>query len=603
MTVPAIGESDPDRAEPSRTGFGDAAGGILVLLAFGLAFRLIIAYLIPGSGFKVDLVSFQFWASNLAHDGLYGFYDRDFFHDYTPGYLYVLWLVGGVGNLIGGVGDLIKIPPILGDLALGYLVWSMVRELGGSERAARIGALIVILNPVSWFDSVVWGQVDSVGVVVLLLALRELWRDRPERAAILATLAALVKPQLGILIPLVAIVVIRRAVWPDGGYGAEDEPEVRSTTTAWERRVRGPIRILTTGLAGLLTAIVASLPFGLSLPGLVAQIFKTAAGYPYLSVNAFNPWALVSHTAADGQEQSIALTRTWVCDATITPSPPGELRIGDWLVWSWPASTTTCADGVMIGAFPAVLVGSVLFVVAAAIVVWLVARRPDRLTMLVGLAVLALAFFDLPTRVHERYLFPLVAIGAILAAVSIRWRIAYVLSAAATFANMYVVLTTYYPDNPQISDWLGIGQTLASPWGVAIASLIQAAILGWAFFQLRDEATEGLAENVLQAGRDRTERARVAPWLGRPIAPSGGLEPAAEAIAVPVAPGLVGGSARLGRRIRSTGGSSTTRPMTQVGVSPTLPSRGRPAPRPSCRPGRSRATAGPWGRGPGSAPA
>ena len=172
-------------------------------------------------------------------------------------------------------------------------------------------------------------------------------------------------------------------------------------------------------------------------------------------------------------------------------------------MWSWPASTTTCTDGVMIGAFPAVLVGSVLFVIAAAIVVWLVARRPDRLTMLVGLAVLALAFFVLPTRVHERYLFPLVAIGAILAAVSIRWRIAYVLSAVATFANMYVVLTTLYPDNPQISDWLGIGQNLASPWGVAIASLIQAAILGWAFFQLREEATEGLAENVLLAGRDR----------------------------------------------------------------------------------------------------
>jgi hypothetical protein len=94
-------------------------------------------------------------------------------------------------------------------------------------------------------------------------------------------------------------------------------------------------------------------------------------------------------------------------------------------------------------------------VLVAAIVVWLVARRPDRITMLVGLAVLSLAFFVLPTRVHERYLFPLAAVGAILAAVSWRWRLAYLLSAAATFANMYVVLTTYYPGNPRISDWLG----------------------------------------------------------------------------------------------------------------------------------------------------
>src|SRR3954469_5124528 len=44
---PAIGEPDPGRAA-SRTGSGDT-GGILVLLALGLTFRLIIAYLLPGS--------------------------------------------------------------------------------------------------------------------------------------------------------------------------------------------------------------------------------------------------------------------------------------------------------------------------------------------------------------------------------------------------------------------------------------------------------------------------------------------------------------------------------------------------------------------------
>ena len=76
MSGPAIGEPDPDRAEPSRTGSWDAAGGILVLLALGLTFRLIIAYLLPGSGFGADLSSFRFWADNLANQGIFGFYDR-----------------------------------------------------------------------------------------------------------------------------------------------------------------------------------------------------------------------------------------------------------------------------------------------------------------------------------------------------------------------------------------------------------------------------------------------------------------------------------------------------------------------------------------------
>lgn len=523
MTGPAFGEPDAGVEAPARTGISPTVG-IVVLLGLGLSLRLIIAQLLPGSGFAVDVNAFRFWANELADNGIYGFYARaadpatGFFADYTPGYLYVLWLVGTIGNFVGGIGDLIKIPPILGDLALAYLAWSMTRELGGSERAARFGAVLVLFNPVTWFDSVIWGQVDSVGVVVLLLALRELWRDRPERAAVLAALAALIKPQLGILIPIVAIVVIRRALWPKGGYGLEDAPEPGRTTTSWEQRVRGPIRIVTTGLAGLFTAIALSLPFGLTFPGLVAQVFKTAAGYPYLSVNAFNPWALVIQDL-DGAQRSIALNRAWVCDATVTASPGGTIAIGDWVLWAWPASTTTCDNGVMLGAFPAALVGAALFVIAAALVLWLVARRPDRITLLVGAAVLALAFFVLPTRVHERYLFPLAALGAILAAVSVRWRIAYVLSATAMFANMYVVLAVYYPKNPRISDWLGMGDTFSSPWGVAIAAVVQAAVFGWAILQLREEAVEGIAEDVALTGHPPDEQAHLAGWLDGTAAP------------------------------------------------------------------------------------
>jgi dolichyl-phosphate-mannose-protein mannosyltransferase len=111
---------------------------------------------------------------------------------------------------------------MLGDVAIGWLVWSMALELGASRRAALLGAALAVANPVSWFDSVTWGQVDSFGVVFLLLGLRELWRDRPERAALWTVIAALIKPQLGILIPIVAVVTIRRALWPTGGFGRPD---------------------------------------------------------------------------------------------------------------------------------------------------------------------------------------------------------------------------------------------------------------------------------------------------------------------------------------------------------------------------------------------
>src|SRR4051812_1959223 len=136
VTGPASAGTERGTRAPSRaTGTQGAVGAVLVVLALGLVLRLIIAQLLPGSGFDVDRGAFQFWAADLAKNGPWGFYDRPFFHDYTPGYLYVLWLVGIVGNLFGGIGDLIKIPPILADLAIGWVVWAMVRGVGGRGRA------------------------------------------------------------------------------------------------------------------------------------------------------------------------------------------------------------------------------------------------------------------------------------------------------------------------------------------------------------------------------------------------------------------------------------------------------------------------------------
>ena len=136
----------------------------------------------------------------------------------------------------------------------------------------------------------------------LLLAVRELWKDRPERAAILAVTAALVKPQLAILVPIVAFVTIRRALWPAGGYG--DEPAPERTGFGWERRTRGAIRILSTAVAGFVTAVVLSAPFGLSVISFstdraVPRSRRSCGSCsaprrrtPYVTVNAYNLWAL-----------------------------------------------------------------------------------------------------------------------------------------------------------------------------------------------------------------------------------------------------------------------------------------------------------------------
>jgi predicted membrane-bound dolichyl-phosphate-mannose-protein mannosyltransferase len=502
VTSGRSGGPSRDADAPTRTTWTrDGIGAIVAVLALGLVFRFILAQLNPGSGFSNDLTSFQFWASNLATQGFHGFYERDFFHDYTPGYLYVLYLVGLVGNAAGSIGDLIKIPPILADVALGWLIWSMVQEAGGSRRAGLIGAALVIFNPVSWYDSVLWGQVDSFGVVFLLLGVRALWRDRPERAAVYTVIAALIKPQLAILVPIVAVLTIRRALWPiepaatgdaiaplpsPAGMDRADEQGFLEPFRAWERRTGHPLRIVTTGLAGFLTAVVLCFPFGLSLvqfgndaaakPSLVFEMFKTAGEYPYASVNAYNPWALASIDGA-----GLAANGTWACDTPIPTPPPGG---------------TFCPDAVMIGPIPAVYAGAALMLAAFVIVSLLVAWRPTRLSILVGVTVLAIAFFMLPTRVHERYLFPFIAVGAILAAASIRWRVAYVVLSLTTFLNMYAVLTEPFYKNPGVTDFLHLSDAIRSTTGVTLVVLAAIAATLWAFAQLRPGGLRALDDEI-----------------------------------------------------------------------------------------------------------
>ncbi|MDT4947326.1 MAG: hypothetical protein QOH14_4059, partial [Pseudonocardiales bacterium] len=197
---------------------------------------------------------------------------------------------------------------------------------------------------------------------------------------------------------------------------------------------------------------------------------------------------------------------SWVCDSLIaTPVRGGPV----------------CNVAAQFGPVPAVVVGAALLIGALLVVCVVVARRPDRRTLLLGLTLLAIAFFVLPTRVHERYLFPFFALGAILAGASWRWRVAYAVLALGTFLNMYVVLTTLYgPENhPGIVDWFGIGEGIRSSTGVTAIALGFLAVAIWAFAQLRPRARARLMEEIStnpDASNERTLQEGVVTPAPRP---------------------------------------------------------------------------------------
>ena len=133
-----------------------------MLLLAALALRLIIAYvLLPKSGFESDLGTFTAWALRMVDVGPGGFYAEPGLSDYPPAYMYVLWLIGSVGKILGAADGtdverttaLLKIPPILADIACGWLLYVVtLRWFGDRPRATTLAlaaAALYLFNPVT----------------------------------------------------------------------------------------------------------------------------------------------------------------------------------------------------------------------------------------------------------------------------------------------------------------------------------------------------------------------------------------------------------------------------------------------------------------------
>ena len=467
---------------PGASGGGAPApsgAAIAIVLFAALLLRIAVAYvLFPNSGFATDVSSFQAWALTLARYGPGGFYQHAGFADYAPGYLYILWLVGRAWQLlapfVGGdpsfslVAMLVKIPAIVFDLAIGYLIYRALLRWRG-ERIALVGAAVFVFNPVTWYVSALWGQVDSVGTFVLLVAVLLLIGGWSEAAAGTAVLAALIKPQYAIVLVVVGFVLLaRHLLTPGSGPRPRlDHPwlaRLDATLDGWFTREQGPWRLVSSAAVGLLVLFVVITPFDLgemasatvpTIPisgdlGGLGVIYARAAGeYHYLTINAYNLWALVG-------DQSLARTWLWNAQSDYVVGFAG-------LPWFW--------------------TGAILLAIGIAGTGYAFLRRTDRTSVLVTTTVLALAFFILPTRVHERYLFPAFAVGALLAAGSASWRWWYAALAAGTLVNIHAVLTYPLFGTPNVRA-LPFGELFRSEPVVAFTALGLTALFALAVWQL-----------------------------------------------------------------------------------------------------------------------
>jgi Gpi18-like mannosyltransferase/predicted membrane-bound dolichyl-phosphate-mannose-protein mannosyltransferase len=247
---------------------------LLWALAIVLGVTVLKLALLPWfDGYRNDIASYESWALQMATEGPAGIYRAGYFLDYPPGYLYALWLAGIVARAVGAGGValrmIVETPALVADLVLALLVFIFVRRTAPARQwAAYVAMLLVALNPALGFDTVVWGQSDSVLTVAIMLSAALALDGEFELAWGLAMLGVLVKPQALMYVPVLGWWTLLKVPY-----------------SKWWR----------SALAAVAVGVVGVLPFQFGHPWywILELYHSTAAYYHETSVNAFNLMALI----------------------------------------------------------------------------------------------------------------------------------------------------------------------------------------------------------------------------------------------------------------------------------------------------------------------
>lgn len=108
---------------------------------------------------------------------------------------------------------LVKLPAILADFGIAFLIYKFAQQLK-NKKAGKIGALIFLLNPFSWYISSVWGQTDSIVNFLGLWSIYLFWRKQPLIAVFIYFLSLYFKGSLIIFLPIILILLIKsKEIW------------------------------------------------------------------------------------------------------------------------------------------------------------------------------------------------------------------------------------------------------------------------------------------------------------------------------------------------------------------------------------------------------
>lgn len=373
---------------------------IFFLVAVALVFRLL---LIPVAHHG-DLNNNISWGQELLSRGVVGFYGSSDASGWPysapnqpPLYIIlfagVVWLFEAIkssiwflNNLVGifpssivwlwegqGMDIMVKLPGIIADLGIGLVIYRYITKVKKSERLAIALLTLWLFNPITWYNSAIWGQTDSIVNFLGLIAVFALLKRRIVVFTALFTVAFLFKGSLGIFIPLLFVLLIKQ----------------KHSLCKWGKAV----------IVAFLITFVSSIWFHprVDFPLWLIDLYKTRilpGEIGYLTANAFNFWWLVdSGQILDSTWYFGLSARVWGLTIALT----GMLGIGYWF-----------SKG-----------------------------KTNAKRFFLSLVVTSLLAFLFMTRIHERYLYPFFPYATILVGIIPTFWIPYTVLSIVHLLNLY----------------------------------------------------------------------------------------------------------------------------------------------------------------------
>lgn len=410
-----------------------------VLLAIAGVLRIVLSVNI--AGYSVDINCFQAWSLRMADVGPAGFYAPDYFCDYPPGAMLLLWPIGFLLRAAGqseGLGLLVvKLPALLCDMAGAVCLYAYAKKKRGQVTGVALSCLY-LLNPAVLVNGAAWGQMDSVLALLLILTTFAAMERDWKCALPLFVVSALVKPQALLFAPVGVVWLILSLLSQKG-----------------EAQKKG-LKQVAAGLGlALAAALVIVLPFSIHQPWnwLIPLYADTLSSYAYATLNTANLYYLAgaNWTALD-QAAPVWLMATlsalFACSGGALLHPKsraflcadaGKARsVSVLLLGMCAAQLILLALGASYAIFGYVMMA---FVYLFAVLCMVYGKRCEGILPF-SMALALVGIYTLGIKVHERYLFPALLLLLIGYCQSGDRRLLGVFAgfSATTFVNTAIVL-------------------------------------------------------------------------------------------------------------------------------------------------------------------